>query len=127
MNNQPDIETMQSELKEAGYQFLPEHFDGDSFSDFTGWTLAPDGVWIEGGEFSYKLYSDADAARQKANDSTIEKAYAHLQQQKELVALREFVADVANADFTASDLRTKGAEAYRKEARKLVAQYAKSE
>ncbi len=58
---------------------------------------------------------------------SIDSAYRHLQEVQYFEALEVFVSKVANADFTATDLRIKGAAAYRKEAAAILAQYPKAE
>lgn len=96
-------EAMKQELIEAGYQFLAEHFAGMSFDDYTGWVQAPDGTWIEGESFSYKMRSDWEEAQRKADDSCIEKTYQHLQEKKRLAAME----DVLSSIYTIADVGEK--------------------
>lgn len=92
------LEQMREELDKAGYEFLSEHFAGMSFDDFTGWVLAPDGTWIEGESFGYKMQSGWQEAKRKADESCIEKAWQHYQREKQHEAMREFVNEMANLD-----------------------------
>jgi uncharacterized protein YukE len=86
------IEAMKSELIEAGYEFLPEHWEGMSFDEFTGWVKAPNGDWIEGESFSYRKQHEADITRNQANNSCIQKAYAHLTKERQFAAQSQEIA-----------------------------------
>ena len=125
-------EEMRAELEAAGYELLPEHFDGMTFSDYTGWIKCPDGKWIEGEEFPYKKQSEAQEALRKANESTIQKAYEHLQKERQFEAMKAFIEKVAAYDVqdnfngrmsdeqTIADAHMRNLEDFVNEAQKLL-------
>lgn len=88
------IEEMKVELLAAGYQFLAEHDDGMSYGTFVGWVQASDDTWIEGESFGYKFSFDAEESRQKADNSCVQKAYAHMLHEREYAAMKARCAEI---------------------------------